>query len=76
MRPNTGEMLKVSIFANGTKQVVVEREDHLLTPEETKEHWREVHAAMKDELLTWAKHQCISRKPRSQAAILLIANGC
>ncbi len=64
---NDGEMLKVSTYANGVKQVMVERDDHLLTPEEIKKHRQEVHSAMKAELTTRAEHKCISRKQRSQA---------
>jgi len=49
------------------KKAVVDRADHILTPQETKDHWPEVIAAMKKELETWVKLKCISRKPRDTA---------
>ena len=53
--------------STGRAQTVVEREDALLTPEETKQHWPAVLTAMYEELQTWVKYGCISRKPRNQA---------
>ena len=53
--------------STGRAQTVVEREDALLTPEETNKHWPAVLTAMYEELQTWVKYGCISRKPRNQA---------
>ena len=46
-----GEHLCSRIYtATGKKQVVVERDDALLKPEETNTHWAEVRSAIKVEL--------------------------
>lgn len=51
----------------GKKEVVVERDDAILTHEEMRTHANEVKAAMLKELQTWAKLKCISRKARKFA---------
>ncbi len=47
----------------GTSRMVTQRDDDLLTPEETCQRWREVEAAMLKELHTWAERKCFSRRP-------------
>ena len=66
--PEEGEYLCMRLYqSTGRAQTVVEREDALRTPEETNEHWPAVLTAMYEELQTWVKYGCISRKPRNQA---------
>ena len=45
--------------STGTRRIVTQRDDDLLTPEETKQRWPEVEAALLKELLAWAKLKCI-----------------
>ena len=52
---------------------MTQRDDDLLTPEETRQRWPEVEAAMLKELLTWAKLQCFSRKSRQLARNIIDA---
>ena len=53
---------------SGTRRMVTQRDDDLLTPEETRQRWREVETAMLKELRTWAELKSFSRKPRHQAS--------
>ena len=57
----------LQIGPNTVRQVVVQRDDDILTPAQLKEHWPEVKKAMLNELQTWAKLKCFSRRPRSSA---------
>ena len=70
--PDEGSHLVTRMYLSkhkvvGQKKVSVERDDALLTPEEVKQHWQEVLAAIQKELETWVDMECISRKPRAQA---------
>ncbi|MFM7989285.1 MAG: hypothetical protein ACKPKO_59225, partial [Candidatus Fonsibacter sp.] len=66
--PRPGEHLCVSIYpVTAAAQAVVKRDDALLTQEEVQKHWPAVLAAIKQELETWVKYGCISRKPRKLA---------
>ncbi len=56
-------MLRVYINKE-LKRAVIQRDDDTLTAEEIREHKDEVDAAMLQELLTWAKHNCFSREAR------------
>ena len=49
------------------KKKVVDRADHELTSDEIKSHWPEVMSAIKKELETWLKYNCISRKARQSS---------
>lgn len=49
------------------KRAVIKRQDDTLTKEEIEKHRKEVDSAMKEELLTWMKHKCFSRKQRRHA---------
>ena len=49
------------------KKAVVDRVDSNLTPEQIRQRWPEVVAAMKKELETWIQLKCISRKARHGA---------
>jgi hypothetical protein len=63
-----GEHLCVRTYtATGTTQTVIQRDDALLTPDEVKTHWSDVMSAIKQELETWVKYGCISRKKRNCA---------
>ena len=53
--------------AETTRRAVVQRDDDTLTPAQVDENWESVEKAMLEELLTWKKHQCFSRKPRAEA---------
>jgi hypothetical protein len=57
-------MLVYKITSTGTRRMVTQRDDDLLTAEETCQRWREVEAAMLKELNTWAELKRFSRKPR------------
>ncbi|MFM7984854.1 MAG: hypothetical protein ACKPKO_36595, partial [Candidatus Fonsibacter sp.] len=62
--PGPGEHLCVSIYpVTAAAQAVVKRDDALLTQEEVQKHWPAVLVAIKQELETWVKYGCISRKP-------------
>ena len=66
--PREGEHLCVRIYAaTGTAKTAVQRDDALLTPGEVQKHWPEVTVAIKQELETWVKYGCISRKLRNLA---------
>jgi len=66
--PGEGEHLCVRIYkTTGSSQKVVQRDDALLTPEEVQKNWKEVMVAIKQELETWVKYGCVSRKKRRDA---------
>ena len=52
---------------NTVRQAVVKRDDDLRTPEQLKENWKEVQAAMLKELKTWADLKCFSRRLRKNS---------
>ena len=70
-KPKEGEIVLLQMGANKVRQVVVKRDDDVLTPEQLKEHWPEVRQAMLKELQTWNKLQCFSRRPRKGARNIL-----
>ena len=49
------------------RRQVVQRNDDLLTPDETKKEWAQCCQAMRKEIQTWVDLNNISRKPRSEA---------
>ena len=55
------------IGSDSTRRIVVQKDDDTLTPEETRQHWREIDQAMLDELMAWAKLKCFSCKARQDA---------
>jgi hypothetical protein len=72
--PKAGDTVVLRIATNnkssGTDQArraVVQRDDDILTKDEEFKHKVEVEAAMLQELKTWAKFECFSRKLRKQA---------
>ena len=65
--PEKGEIVVERIYHNSKRIVNVERDDDILTPEETIKHKDEIHAAMLKELITWAKMKCFSRRKRATA---------
>ena len=66
-KPHSGEIVLLQIGPNTVRQVVVQRDDDILTPAQLPEFWPEVQKAMLKELQTWAQLKCFSRKPRSSA---------
>ena len=63
--PNSGEYLCINVYpVIASAQAVVKRDDAILTQEEVQKHWSEVLVAIKQELETWVKYGCVSRKPR------------
>ena len=68
-----GGVLVFKTTATGSRRVVTQRDDDLLTPTEVKEQWPAVEAAMLKELLTWAKLKCFSRKARRLARNIIDA---
>ena len=66
--PGEAEHLCVRVYhAGNAQQIVVERDDALLTPDEVNKHWVLVMAAIKVELETWMKYRCSIRKKRRDA---------
>ena len=66
MVPLSGEHLCARTYtATGATQTVIQRDDALLTPDEVTRNWPEFPSAIKQELETWVKYGCISRKKRS-----------
>ena len=63
-QPQPGEIVLLQMGQNTVRQAVVKRDDDLLTPQQLKENWPEVQAAMLKELKTWADLKCFSRRPR------------
>ncbi len=53
--PPTGpdQMLVYKTTSTDTRRMVTQRDDDLLTPEETRQRWRGVEAAMLKELTLW-----------------------
>ena len=62
-----GQCLVFKVNNSNKKKMVIERDTDLLTPEEVLKHDKEVMAAIMDELKTWLKFRCFSRKSRKQA---------
>ena len=65
LRPD--EQLVLKVETNSTRRAVVQRDDDVLSPQQVNEHWPEIEGAMLKELQTWAKLQCFSRKPKTEA---------
>jgi len=61
------EVAVMRIYKTGARNIVVERSDDLLTPQEVLENREAVKAAMLKELLTWHSFKCFSRKRRSES---------
>ena len=53
------------------RATLVERDDHLLTQEEFRQHAPAVAAAIKEELQIWLDHDCFCRTPRKTASNIL-----
>ena len=66
-RPGEGEIVLLQMGPNKVRQVVVKRDDDILTGAQLKEHWPEVRKAMLKELQTWNQLKCFSRRPRKGA---------
>ena len=56
-RPGPGEIVLLQMGPTKVRQVVVKRDDDILTPAQLKEHWSEVRKAMLKELQTWCKRK-------------------
>ena len=65
--PAPDEMVVFKVEANSVRKQIVKRDDDILSPQQVKDHWPEVSAAMLKELQTWAKLKCFSRKSRRLA---------
>ena len=61
------EIVLLQMGPGKVRQVVVQRDDDMLTQAQLKEHWPAVQKAMLQELQTWAKLKCFSRRPRKGA---------
>lgn len=68
--PPEGYTAVLRVYAE-VKRAVVVREDDLLTPEEMQQHGSLVQAGIREELLSWVKHECFTRKPRRLARNIL-----
>ena len=63
-----GEHLCVRIDkTTGSSRKVAQRDDALLLPNKVQKNWKEVVVAIKQELETWVKHGCVSRRKRTDA---------
>ena len=60
------------VAARATR-TVVQRDGALLTTDEVQKHGPEVMVAIKQELETWVKHGCISRRTRTLARNIIDA---
>jgi hypothetical protein len=66
--PLPGEVVVMRVYiAKHIKKIVVQRDDDILTKEEIAAHLEEVEAAMLEELKTWAKYNCFTRRERRGA---------
>ena len=66
--PAAGEVAVLRIYhASATKRAVVQRDDDDLTAAEIIQYKDEIDAAMLQELKTWKKFNCFSRKARRDA---------
>ena len=63
-----GEIAVLRIFLNtNAKKAVIERDTDILTKDEELKNRAEIRSAVLQELKTWAKYKCFSRKKRSQS---------
>jgi len=66
--PQEGEVVVLRVsYGDATRRAVVKRDDDTLTAAEIEQHKDEVDAAMLQELRTWSKFTCFSRKLRRDA---------
>ena len=73
--PQSGEIVLFQIGPNTVRQVVVQRDDDMLTRAQLKEFWPELKKAMLKELQTWAKLKRFSRRARSSARNIIVCPG-
>ena len=64
--PGDDEMVLIQMGHNIVRQAVVQRDDDLLTPEQLKTHWAEVHAAMLKELQTRGQTEVFQPPPEAR----------
>ena len=48
----------LQIYATSAKTTVIKRDTDIMTKEEEKTHWKELQAAMLEELKIWVKYRC------------------
>ena len=65
--PPPGHTYAITSDALTRKKQVVSTDSDLLTPDEKRQHHKEVQAAMQAELATWHKHRCFERRSRKRA---------
>jgi hypothetical protein len=63
--PTCGEIVIFKVSADSVRREVVRRDDGILTGQQFEERWPEVQESMPEELLTWAKSKCFSRRAHS-----------
>ncbi len=66
-QPTDLEMVVFKVSADAVRTEVVRRDDDVLTMQQVKENWPEILKSMADELRTWARLKCFSRRPRHDA---------
>ena len=62
MYPNDDEQAVLNIYAATVKTTVIKRDTDVLTKEEEHTHWKELQAAMLEELKIWVKYKCFHMK--------------
>ena len=69
--PNCDEHVELRFYEAHTRKVVIDRNDDLLTEQETLEHSTEVLQAMLDELNTWNGFRCFKRIKKSETKCII-----
>ena len=57
----------MQIYATTVKTTVIRRDTDVLTKEEEFTHWKELQAAMLEELKIWVKYNCFHMRPKQGA---------
>ncbi|CAE8594372.1 unnamed protein product [Polarella glacialis] len=65
------EVVVMQVLLAGVKQAVIKRLTDVLTPTELKQNFKEVQAAILEELRIWVKYNCFERTPRAGARNIL-----
>ena len=61
------EQAVMHIYATTAKTTVIKRDTDILTKEEERTHWKELQAAMLEELKIWVKYKCFHMRPKQGA---------
>jgi hypothetical protein len=70
LKANSIVVYKTSISGEVQREII-QYETDVLSQQQIQERWTDIEAAVLNELQTWAKLKCLSRRPRSQARNIL-----